>query len=277
MATPPKTKRHRGTEAPKCELCGTRHWLRDGHADVALVSLEKRWPFASLQTIDDAKRMLAGTRDLLDIKAIRDVAEAMRHFAKAAGLGLAAQNHAAEVKLRAERRYGDLRIAADKNRGTAGQLKGSTDGGISGGTIMVPPEDQALRRADLGVSKAQDSRWQVESSVPEPVFEEYVASTTEAEKELTSVGLVRIAKEVKRQKKREETRARVAASGLVRDGWKLLPEAVADLDVRADVIITDPPYGEADLPRYSELGALSVRALPDGCSLLVMTGQSYLP
>ena len=94
---------------------------------------------------------------------------------------------------------------------------------------------------------------------------------------MTSVGLVRIAKEVKRQKKREETRARVAASGLVRDGWKLLPEAVADLDVRADVIITDPPYGEADLPRYSELGALAVRALPDGGSLLVMTGQSYLP
>ena len=44
-----------------------------------------------------------------------------------------------------------------------------------------------------------------------------------------------------------------------------------------DYIITDPPYGKEDLPLYGELGRLSAYALKPGGSLLVMTGQSYLP
>ena len=44
-----------------------------------------------------------------------------------------------------------------------------------------------------------------------------------------------------------------------------------------DYIITDPPYGKEDLPLYGELGRLSTHALKPGGSLLVMTGQSYLP
>jgi len=51
---------------------------------------------------------------------------------------------------------------------------------------------------------------------------------------------------------------------------KLEPESI-------DVIITDPPYPKEYLPLYEDLAKLAARVLKPGGSLLVMTGQSYLP
>lgn len=48
-------------------------------------------------------------------------------------------------------------------------------------------------------------------------------------------------------------------------------------DLSVDAIITDPPYGKEFLPLYEDLSRLSAHALKPGGSLLVMTGQSYLP
>lgn len=51
---------------------------------------------------------------------------------------------------------------------------------------------------------------------------------------------------------------------------KLEPESV-------DYVITDPPYGQDAIPVYADLGALAKVVLKPGGSLVVMTGQSYLP
>lgn len=57
----------------------------------------------------------------------------------------------------------------------------------------------------------------------------------------------------------------------IRDG---LPQ-IADNSV--DYIITDPPYPKEYIPLYGNLSQLAVRVLKPGGSMLVMTGQSYLP
>lgn len=44
-----------------------------------------------------------------------------------------------------------------------------------------------------------------------------------------------------------------------------------------DVIITDPPYGKEHLALYEMLAENAQRVLRPGGSLIVMTGQSYLP
>jgi len=44
-----------------------------------------------------------------------------------------------------------------------------------------------------------------------------------------------------------------------------------------DFIITDPPYGKEYLPLYKDLAIFSRAKLNEGGSLIVMTGQSYLP
>ena len=48
-------------------------------------------------------------------------------------------------------------------------------------------------------------------------------------------------------------------------------------DESVDFIVTDPPYPQEYLPLYSDLSALAQRVLVPGGSLIVMSGQSYLP
>lgn len=57
-----------------------------------------------------------------------------------------------------------------------------------------------------------------------------------------------------------------------------LKEAYKQVDAESvDVIITDPPYGKEHLECYDDLSEAATYTLKDGGSLLVMTGQSYLP
>lgn len=48
-------------------------------------------------------------------------------------------------------------------------------------------------------------------------------------------------------------------------------------DESVDFIITDPPYPKEYVPLYGDLSSLAARVLKPGGSLIVMTGQSYLP
>jgi hypothetical protein len=63
---------------------------------------------ASLTRLETACRLLAEARSVDEVRSIRDVAEAARVHACEVRLGLEAQNDAAEIKLRAEQRLGEL-------------------------------------------------------------------------------------------------------------------------------------------------------------------------
>ena len=113
-----------------------------------------------------------------EIKLIRDKAEAVRKYAQSALLGLDVQNRAAEVKLRAERQAGKL----------LGQLT------LRGGDRRSKSHSDRLKLDDLGLTPNQSKRWQLEARVPENLFREHVEQTCEDGKELTSAGLMRLAK-----------------------------------------------------------------------------------
>ncbi len=61
-----------------------------------------------IMTIDDAVQALSQARAPADLVRLSNVADAMRHFARRSGLGLAAQNRFAEIRLKAELLRGDL-------------------------------------------------------------------------------------------------------------------------------------------------------------------------
>ena len=100
------------------------------------------------------------------MKDIRDKAEAMRLYAKQAGESLEMQNEIAEIKLRAERRAGEILKEMDKNKG--GRPK-------TGDTVSPVPSTPTY--AEVGIEKKQAERWQKEADVPEEQFEEWVASS----------------------------------------------------------------------------------------------------
>lgn len=73
----------------------------------------------ALAKLSAATRALAEAKTLDEVKKIRNIAEAAETYARAAKLGLEAQNHAAEVKLRAERKAGEM--LGRLERGEAGR------------------------------------------------------------------------------------------------------------------------------------------------------------
>lgn len=153
--------------------------LRELGNEVKLVN-DENGDHASRQlaALEHAQRVLAEVSTFEDIKDIRDKAEAVRRYAASAELGLALQNKAAELKLRAERRAGQLLARLN----------------LSGGDRRSSSSESQLSLDDLGINKHQSSRWQREAAVPNEAFEQLLRETSEAECELTTAALLRIAR-----------------------------------------------------------------------------------
>ena len=83
---------------------------------------------SSIEKLSIARSMLADAKSLDDILHIRDIAEAARVYAQAAKLGLENQNEAAEVKIRAERKAGEMLAKMPKAVGTDYGGKQYSDG-----------------------------------------------------------------------------------------------------------------------------------------------------
>lgn len=132
----------------------------------------------TISRISEARRALAAASTLEDVMQIRDQAEALRVYVKAAAAGLEAANAAAEIKLRAERKAGEMLAAMEKNEGNR----------YGGNSVLPPPSLD-----DLGIDKMQSSRWQREAKVPEEEFEAYIESCCYEGKEITQAGLLKIA------------------------------------------------------------------------------------
>lgn len=84
----------------------------------------------------------------------------------------------AEIKLRAERRAGELLGEMDKNEG----------GRPAETSNIVLPVSCAPTLSDLGITRMQSSRWQSIAQIPEQVFEKHLIEKRESKEELTSAG-----------------------------------------------------------------------------------------
>jgi len=120
----------------------------------------------ALAKLSAATYALAEAKTLDEVKHIIDIAEAARTYARAAKLGLETANHAAEVKLRAERKAGEL----------LGQLERAPAGRPTENTRQPFGNFSEYRQTlqETGVEERTAQRWQVASTVPEEVFEEHL-------------------------------------------------------------------------------------------------------
>jgi len=98
------------------------------------------------------KVAIARATNVGDVKNIRDKAEALRVYAKQAGIGLEVQNAVAEIKLRAERKAGELLEEIEREQGKRTDLTSGHD---------VSKLQQLA--TDLETDLKQLSRWQQES------------------------------------------------------------------------------------------------------------------
>lgn len=139
-----------------------------------------------LRLVEQAKTLLLQATTLHEVKEIRDKAAAIQSYMKQASESLEAQNAAAEVKIRAERRAGELLAEMPKHNG---RPKRSHDEIVS----------QSPSFSEIGIDHNQAHRWQTIASLPEPEFEEHIEESKARGRELTSVAVYKAAKQHKAQ------------------------------------------------------------------------------
>jgi len=201
-------------------------------------------PMNTLTQLDRVARMLAKCASVDEAKMIRDKAQALEIYARQAKQSAAMERQCAAIRLRAERRIGQL--LAGMVRAGNPQLSRKVTIGLG----------------KLGITRNQSSKWQQAAKVGEKEFENYVATG----RELTTAGVLKL---VKRQPPLGAQSGGNILTGPASQLWDKLADSSVDL------FLTDPPYSEVDL--YGELAELAAAKLkPDGLCLAYF-GLIHLP
>jgi N6-adenosine-specific RNA methylase IME4 len=235
-----------------------------------------------LARYDRACHALAEARSVDEVKDVRDVAMAMRLYAKQAK-NRQMEADAYELRVRAERKLGEM-IATQKE--TVGLATGGEHGGKAkiDGTRAAPSNARATL-AEAGIDKKLSSRAQKISAIPPTAFEEMVKDGRE---EVQRAAEKRVVKEIKIAQARDTYDARAESGGKVED-----LVALAASGKKFAVIYADPPWHEltwsergglrAPQSRYDTMTAAEVATLPvqplaaKDSVLLLWTPWSQLP
>lgn len=220
----------------------------------------------TLDNLSSAKTLIEKA-NTAQLKEIISRAEALRIYAQQAKKGLEIQNQVAEIKLRAERRIGDQLKEMPKNKGAQG-------------VGAVTRLDRTPTLKELGIEKNESSRWQAVAGLPEKEFEKHILAVKASNSELTTVGVIKLARQVASEKKRSED-AEQGSKLITSDvDFRLgdFMDVLADIkDNSIDTIITDPPYPAEFLNEWSKLSEFANRVLKSSGFCITYSGQMNLP
>ncbi len=209
------------------------------------------------QYLDRVRQTLVEADRFEDILQVRSAGELYRQYAGQRRYGLDIQNIGAEIKLRAERRAGELLSAMPKNNGQ-----------LFRGDTMIPRDDTPTY-TELGVNKQQASRWQRASALPEDVFEQYLAETKGRHEPLTSAAVLALANSLRKDARAEPPIDIQPMSADTADLFRLI-----DAGATFGTIYVDPPYGTRSL---HDLSALPIKYLAaDQAHLHLWTSNAFL-
>ncbi len=206
-----------------------------------------------IELLQQAAAFLVECVDLDEVKNLRDKAEVLRLYHKKVDDSFAASQAAAEIKIRAERRMGELLREMPKNDGGRPSKTGDTKSPVS--TL-----------ANHGIHKKMSSRTQAIAAVPAKEFEDTIAKTKQSNNELTSKDMAKRGQTIQRKEKKMKTlRALDNTTDDPSDarGWEIIhghcvtvmghprwwtppyeaKQAPAVANVR--LIFADPPYNQS--------------------------------
>jgi len=132
-----------------------------------------------LEAWDGLKSAIEQAHSVIDLRKIRDQAEAYRYALKVAGESREVVRKAEEIKLRAERRAGEILLKSPKQRPGSYQQKQRS----IADTVDIPPSYK-----DLGITKMDAMKWQRVASIPAKDFERWLKTSDE----VSSAGALRL-------------------------------------------------------------------------------------
>jgi hypothetical protein len=180
----------------------------------------------ALTRYDTARRALAEAHRVDEVKDIRDKAVAMQAYAKQAQ-DTALITLATEIRMRAERRAGELLREMEKNKGSRGT--GSNQHQVRSLAETAPP-----KLSDLGVTKTQSSRWQKLAALDAESFEQQVERASKTAYDLVTRRFIKESELARAQAEHGKT----IEHGCTIDDLKVLSAAGR----RLSVVYADPPW-----------------------------------
>lgn len=223
-------------------------------------------------TVERARDMLAKARTVAAAAEILDRAAAIAVYLRRRNATLQAQNDAAEIRIWAERRLGELTRELPK---ATGALAAPGPGRGLRGRNVRPRKTDAPTLAAQGIRKQDAHRWQKAAAIPEREVEKLVAEARAKGERITSNAPVKIA--------RQKEKAKQAAT--------LCDAPLPAPTGRFHVIVIDPPWRysnrASDITHrgrnpYPDMDLDAIKALPvgdraeDHCILWLWTTNAFM-
>lgn len=136
-----------------------------------------------------ARSALQAASSIDEVKDIRDKYEAVAAYARQAR-DTELIRWATEIKVRSERRAGQLLAEMPKAGGAKSQLVGR---GVIGPPIVGGPINESPTLSSLGITYNDSSRWQKLAAIDEEKFEAAVAAAKDIAGEVTTAAMLRCA------------------------------------------------------------------------------------
>lgn len=143
-----------------------------------------------LTKLDQAYALIVEAKTVDETKQIIGQAERLKHYAKERNLSFEIQFEISVIKLRAERKAGQLLKEVELNKGAATRSHDGTTQKLS----------------DFDINKNQSSRWQSMADIPDDLFEETILEYEKQKEEITQKAILNIAKDLKRDHRNKELR-----------------------------------------------------------------------
>ncbi|MGB6771168.1 MAG: MT-A70 family methyltransferase [Candidatus Dormiibacterota bacterium] len=225
------------------------------------MTLVTETPARVMAMIAQAREELQRIEDPREAASFVDRTDAIRYLAEKAGASQEVQNQAAEVAIRAKRRAGELLAAVPQL--TQGGDRRSKD---------------SVSLDSFGVQPSDSKRWQAVASVPEERFERHLAETQAAGQELTTAGVIRVAKALDGQRRRADVLDAGTPEGKYRclvidPPWPM--QRFIEREVRPNQG-HELPYPTMTIPEIAELPIPDL-ADPLGCHVYLWVTHRFLP
>lgn len=233
---------------------------RDPSIDVGLMNVERARAYIALAKSTD------------EVKDVRDKAEAIRRYLRARGASTETQNDAAEVRMWAERKLGELTRELPKAKGGGEKGVGRRGKNAVASCNRIPTTPTL---AEQGIAKIDAHRWQKLADIAEPAFTRHVAEVRAKGERLTTGAAIKLARQESKAALAEELRAKP-------------PPPVSG---HFDVIVIDPPWQYAkraeDITHrgrnpYPDMSTEAICALPVAaraerdCTLWLWTTNAFM-
>ena len=180
---------------------------------------------SALAMLDNASRAIAEAKSVGEVKDIRDKAESVRAYLKQRGASFEAQQAAAEVKIRAERKIGAI-LSENLQQGRPSKKHSTME---------------CFYLSDIGLTGQQSHRYQLIASLSNDDFEQFISGMKEAQQELSSAMAYRLGKRANDTARASETiAAETEANGKQYGATDL--QGFVDDGLKFATIYADPPW-----------------------------------